>query len=142
MELINVDNINSEEEIIAELSNMNGRKNKGRRIILDLISPDEFFGADKFKISKMAILCYKYLKLIFSRGDSSFTVTLTLVMNNFETGLISSKFCKFEWVDNLIKYMMIFYSNKELQGFLDLYNMTSKDWYQVDNKELERIFKI
>ena len=65
MELINVDNINSEEEIIAELSNMNGRKNKRRRIILDLISPDEFFGADKFKISKMAILCYKYLKLIF-----------------------------------------------------------------------------
>lgn len=81
MELINVDNINSEEEIIAELSNMNGgRKNKGRRIIIDLIGPDEFFGADKFKISKMAILCYKYLKLIFSRGDSSFTVTLTLVI--------------------------------------------------------------
>jgi hypothetical protein len=33
MELINVDNINSEEEIIAELSNMNGgRKNKGDSI--------------------------------------------------------------------------------------------------------------
>ena len=48
----------------------------------------------------------------------------------------------FKLRDNLIKYMMIFYSNKELQGFLDLYNMTSKDWYQVDNKELERIFKI